>query len=174
MSSLPHSFFNRDVVQVAHDLVGCFIVRKMEEETVRYMITETEAYDGIDDKACHASKGRTKRTEVMFGPAGHLYVYLVYGMHWMMNIVTGEKDYPAAVLIRGVEEAIGPGRVTKKLKITGDFNSKKLGKEAGIWIESRKKDFDAKHIKKTPRIGIDYAGPIWCAKEYRFVLTEKS
>ena len=114
---LKQEFFNRDTVQIAEDLIGCFWVREQNGISEKYMITETEAYDGIEDKACHASKGRTKRTEVMFGPSGHLYVYLVYGMHWMMNIVTGPTDYPAAVLIRGVEGTIGPGRVTKKLKI---------------------------------------------------------
>ena len=162
---LPQSFFNRPVVTVAKDLIGCYLVRNDE----RHMITETEAYDGCDDLACHASKGRTKRTEVMFGPPGHMYVYLIYGMYWMLNIITGKEGYPAGVLIRGIEKVSGPGRVTKKLGITGALHGKKLGEESGVWIEEGIK-IPKNKIEKTARIGVDYAGPIWAKKEWRFVL----
>jgi DNA-3-methyladenine glycosylase len=162
---LPQTFWNRDVKKVAEDLIGCYLVRDGE----RYMITETEAYDGCDDLACHAAKGRTPRTEVMYGEGGHIYTYLIYGMYWMLNIVAGEKDYPAGVLIRGIEGVSGPGRVTKKLKIDKSFYGKKLGKEIGLWIEEGEKIPKSK-IKKTARIGVDYAGPIWAKKEWRFVL----
>ena len=101
---LSQSFFNRHVLKVAYELIGCYLVRKIENKIERYMITETEAYDGLEDLACHASKGRTKRTEIMFGPAGHAYIYFVYGIHWMLNITTGPVDYPAAVLIRGIDD----------------------------------------------------------------------
>ena len=170
---LPQSFFNRPVLEVAHGLIGCYLVRKIEGAIEKYMITETEAYDGEKDLACHASKGRTNRTEIMFGPAGHIYVYFVYGIHWMLNIVTGPKDYPAAVLIRGVQHLHGPARVTKKLKINGKLNGKKLGKESGLWIEKRNKTISPTQIQKTTRIGVDYAGPIWSKKKYRFVLKYK-
>ncbi len=169
---VPYSFFNRSVLGVAYDLIGCCLVRNTDGNIERYMITETEAYDGERDLACHASKGRTKRTEVMFGPAGYAYVYFCYGMHWMLNIVTGPKDYPAAVLIRGVEDIHGPGRVTKKLNITGILNGKKLSSDNGLWIEK----FAIKNIqvKRTARVGVDYAGPIWSKKKWRFIYNAKN
>jgi DNA-3-methyladenine glycosylase len=133
------------------------------------MITETEAYDGPHDKACHAHKGRTGRTEVMFGEAGHWYVYFVYGMHHMLNMVTGPIGYPAAVLIRGVEHINGPGKVTKELSIYKDLNTKKAVRENGLWIEDRGVIIDPVHILRTPRIGVTYAGE-WAQKPYRFVM----
>ncbi len=138
------------------------------------MITETEAYDGEKDLACHASKGRTGRTDIMFGPAGYIYIYLIYGMYWMLNIVTGKEGHAASVLIRGVENVHGPGRVTKLLQITNKLNKKELGKESGLWIEARETKITSSKIKKTKRIGVDYAGPIWAEKEYRFVLEKKN
>jgi DNA-3-methyladenine glycosylase len=169
---LTQEFFERPVLKVAEDLIGKTIVRKINGKTYRYMITETEAYDGIHDLACHASKGRTKRTEVMFGEAGVWYVYLVYGMHYMINIVTGKKEHPAAVLIRGVKSISGPGRVAKALFADVTFTGKKALPETGLWIESPSTPLRVKKIFKTPRIGIDYAGPIWSKKLWRFVLME--
>ncbi len=166
---LTQSFFQRNVVEVAEDLIGCYLVREIDNKEERYVITETEAYDGCEDLACHASKGRTTRTEVMFGEAGHIYIYLIYGMYWMLNIVTGEKDYPAAVLIRGVEDVNGPGRLTKRLQINKNLNGKALGKESGLWIEKSDKDL-VRTIEKSARVGVDYAGPIWAKKEWRFIL----
>ena len=93
------------------------MVRRSRKKTVAYMITEVEAYCGLEDKAPHAHKGKTKRNEPMFGSADHWYVYLIYGMYQMLNIVTSPKNYPAAILIRGLEGASGPGKLTKKLKI---------------------------------------------------------
>jgi DNA-3-methyladenine glycosylase len=168
---LQREFFERDTVEVARDLIGCFLVRKIENDTRRFMITETEAYDGPFDLASHSSKGRTPRTEVMFGAAGTLYVYFVYGMHNMLNIVTGAHGFPAAVLIRGIEGTSGPGRLTKALGITRDLNALPLGKKSGLWIEEGKK-IDTTNIMRTPRIGVNYAGPIWSQKLYRFVFTE--
>src|SRR3989338_10263905 len=110
-------FYNRPTLIVAQDLLGKFLVRKIGNKEITSMIIEVEAYDGFKDKASHASKGRTLRNEVMFGEAGRWYVYLIYGMYWMLNIVTGPKDYPAAILIRGVVDASGPGRLTKFFKI---------------------------------------------------------
>jgi DNA-3-methyladenine glycosylase len=162
---LPQSFFNRDVKKVAEELLGCYLVRDGE----RHIITETEAYDGCEDLACHASKGRTPRTEVMYGEAGHIYTYLIYGMYWMLNIITGPKGYPAGVLIRGIDGVSGPGRVSKKLAIDKNFYGKKLGKETGLWIEKGEK-IPKDKIEKTARVGVDYAGPIWAKKEWRFVV----
>ena len=134
------------------------------------MITETEAYDGFNDKASHASRGRTARNSIMFGPAGHAYVYFVYGIHWMLNVVTGPKDYPAAVLIRGLEGLNGPARLTKALGIDKSLNGKLLGKTSGLWIEPRTVRIPPSKIKASPRIGVDYAGPIWSKKKWRFTL----
>jgi DNA-3-methyladenine glycosylase len=163
-------FFNRDTVTVARELIGCHLLCKRNGKIERYMIVETEAYDGPNDLASHASKGRTKRTEIMFGPAGHYYVYLVYGMHWMLNIITGPVGYPAGVLIRGIEGYAGPARLTKKLGVTGKLHGKKVSPESGFWIELSPSTLPSKMIVSTPRIGIDYSGPIWMKKKYRFVL----
>ena len=129
------------------------------------MITETEAYRGEEDMACHASKGLTERTKIMYDRGGNIYVYLVYGMHWMLNIVTGEINEPQAVLIRSVKDIKGPGRLTKKLEIEGSFYGEDLSVSERIWIEEGDKNLQ---IKKTPRIGIDYAGE-WKNKLWRFV-----
>lgn len=168
----PPSFFNRPVLEVAEDLIGCFLVRQIGDAVERHMIIETEAYDGEKDLACHASKGRTKRTEVMYGEPGHAYVYFVYGIHWLLNIVTGPKDYPAAVLIRGLRDMKGPAILTKRLGITGALNGAKLGKESGLWIEARREEIPGRKITKLPRVGIDYAGPVWSKKKWRFLLRD--
>jgi DNA-3-methyladenine glycosylase len=172
---LSTKFFERPVVKVAEDLIGKYLVREIDGNIEKYLITETEAYDGPGDLACHASKGRTKRTEVMFGPAGVWYIYLIYGMYSMINVVTGKIDQPAAVLIRGVKGISGPGRLSKKLKVDRSFTGKKLTTATGLWIEETKENnqkTNYKKILKTPRIGIDYSGPIWSKKLWRFVLEE--
>ena len=116
MSKLSYEFYHRPCLEVARDLVGKVLVHG----ELRLRITETEAYCGVEDTACHAHKGRTKRTEVLYGKAGTAYVYLCYGIHWLLNIVTGEEEQPQAVLIRACVDAHGPGRLTKKLSITGE------------------------------------------------------
>ena len=127
---------SRDTVKVARDLLGHWLVRRLEDGTIlRARITETEAYNGADDRACHAFKGRTARTEVMYGPAGRWYVYLCYGIHEMLNLVTGPDDWPAAVLIRGVEGVSGPGRVTKIFGIGRSLNGASAADTGpGLWI----------------------------------------
>lgn len=154
-------------------MLGKYLVCRVRGKTTAYKIVETEAYVGPHDKASHAHRGKTKRNEVMFGEAGHWYVYFVYGMHNMLNIVTGPKGYPAAVLIRGVEGAIGPGRLTKKLGVTRALNGKAASKKSGLWIEDRGKKVNPRHIKRTPRIGVPYAKD-WAKKPLRFVLAEPS
>ena len=182
--SLATSFFDRPTLDVAHGLIGCVLARKRGTRVERFMITETEAYDGFADRASHASRGRTKRNEIMFRAAGHIYVYFTYGMHWMLNIVTGLVSYPAAVLIRGGIDLKtdarlnGPARLTKRLKISGALNGQKLGRGSGLWIEARTTETaarlkDPRAIQKLPRVGIGYAGPIWSKKKWRFVLAER-
>lgn len=169
---LDQDFFNRKTLVVARDLVGKTLVRKIDGKIVRQTITETEAYVGPHDLACHSSKGRTARCEPMFAEASTIYVYFTYGMHWMLNIVTEEKDFPAAVLIRGTSEVSGPARLTKALKIDKSLNGLKLGKKSGLWIEDAP-DVPTRYIRRTPRIGVTYAKEGWAEKPYRFVLKEK-
>ncbi|MFH0770416.1 MAG: DNA-3-methyladenine glycosylase [Candidatus Peregrinibacteria bacterium] len=170
---LPAAFFDREVLVVARELLGKILVRRIGARTIEAVILETEAYDGPSDKACHASKGRTDRNRVMFGPAGHWYVYFVYGMHWMLNVVTGAEGYPAAVLIRCVGERNGPAKLTKALAINGGLNGTKAGKTSGLWIEDRGVEIPDTCIRRLPRIGVAYAGE-WARKPYRFVLVPQS
>jgi DNA-3-methyladenine glycosylase len=167
---LDKKFFNQKTLIVARNLLGKYLVRKIGKKIIREKITEVEAYLGTHDLASHASRGKTPRNEPMFSHAGTIYVYFTYGIHWMLNIVTEERDSPAAVLIRGTENISGPARLTKKLKIDKSLNRKKLGKSTGLWIEDRGESVKPKNILKTPRIGIDSSGPIWSNKKYRFVL----
>ena len=163
---LQKNFFEQPTLGVAENLLGKYLVR----DGVAYMITETEAYDGFGDRASHASRGETPRNKVMFGEAGVWYVYFVYGMHHMLNIVTGAKGYPAAVLIRGVEGISGPARLTKALGVDRKMNEQKAKPESGLWIEDRGVIVPKNHIEKTPRIGVAYAGEEWAGKPWRFVL----
>jgi DNA-3-methyladenine glycosylase len=165
---LKREFFTRDVLEVAPDLLAKVLAVKSEDDEIRrYVISETEAYRGAEDKACHASKGRTPRTEVMYHKGGRLYVYFVYGVHWMLNVVTAEEDNPQAVLIRGLENFPGPGRVTKILGIDRSFYGEDLVTSGRIWIE----DLGVKPEFKTgTRIGIEYAGETWKSKPWRFYL----
>jgi DNA-3-methyladenine glycosylase len=173
---LKASFFNRNSVEVAKELVGKYLVKATADGKLhRFLITEVEAYDGEADLACHASKGRNKKTEVLYWEAGTFYVYLVYGMYWMLNVVCDKKDYPSAVLIRGIEEIDGPGRITKSLGIDRALHGVHVHRSLSLWFEDSKKaktKIQKKIIKSTPRIGVDYAGMEWSQKPYRFVLTD--
>ena len=168
-SVLKPAFFERDARLVARDLLGCRLCRPVDGTVHRWTIRETEAYTGPEDRACHAHKGRTRRTEVMFGPPGHWYVYLCYGIHWMLNVVTGPAGHPAAVLLRGAGERLGPGRLTRALGITGDLHGALANPGSGLWMETGFRVPEAR-IEQTPRIGVDYAGPDWSQRPYRFVL----
>jgi DNA-3-methyladenine glycosylase len=167
---LNHSFFNRPVLEVAHDLIGKFIIRELPDgKKISLMINETEAYDGPCDKASHARFGKTERNKVMFGPAGHFYVYLVYGMHWMLNIVTDKVGLPSGVLLRGAGNIVGPANLTKYLKVDGKFYGLEAKPENKLWFEDRGIKIPESKILKTPRIGIDYSGE--CSKKlYRFII----
>jgi DNA-3-methyladenine glycosylase len=169
-------FRSRDTVGLAEALIGQFLCLKDAEGTSRrLLIHETEAYDGPEDGACHAHLNRrTKRTEIMFREGGCTYVYLCYGIHWLLNIVTGPADYPAAVLIRGAGAYDGPGKLTRGTGIDGRFNGKRLSRAEGLWIGANKAfDREKANIQRGPRIGIDYAGPYWAGVEYRFLLAKR-
>ncbi len=164
---LPQKFFNRPTLNVAKELLGKFLVHEINGQKIEGMITEVEAYVGSEDKASHASRGKTPRTEVMFGRSGCWYVYLIYGMHYCLNIVTEDNGFPAAILIRSVEHVKGPGRVCKYFKIDKNLNKKAAHKLSGLWIEDRGNVIEK--IKKGKRIGIDYAG-VWKNKPWRLYI----
>lgn len=168
MSRLEKAFFERDTVEVAKDLVGKVLVHRTSDGVLRLRISETEAYCGEADTACHAHKGRTKRTEVMYAPAGTVYIYLCYGVHWLLNIVTGAVDDPQAVLIRACVDAGGPGKLTKALGITGALNrSNVLDADAQLWIEDDGRRYT---IEKNKRVGIGYAAQEDQDKLWRFCM----
>ena len=164
---LPYSFYHRPCLDVARELVGKVLVHRVDGAEHRLRITETEAYCGESDTACHASKGRTKRTEVMYMEAGTIYIYLCYGVHWLLNIVTGEENQPEAVLIRACEGKMnGPGKLTKALKITGALNRGSiLGDE--LWIED---DGFSCAVATDTRVGIGYASEEDQSRLWRFKL----
>ncbi len=164
---LKKGFFHREVDVTARDLVGKILVHRLPDGTLlKERIAETEAYGGEEDLACHASKGRTKRTEILYGESGVIYVYLCYGMHWMMNVVTGEKEQPQGVLIRAGEIHKGPAKLTKYLQIDGSFNGQDICSSPDIWIED---DGYRPEIRTAPRVGIDYAGEYWKNVNRRFI-----
>lgn len=184
---LPRSFYQQSTVDVAKLLLGKFLVRKHPDGASIGRIVETEAYIGPQDLACHASKGRTKRTEVMFGAAGHAYVYFIYGFYNMLNLVTEAKDYPAAVLIRAVEPlqgvelmkhrrqnetlrnlASGPGKLCQAFDIDRSLNGADLCGKI-LYIEDRGEQ--APRFHATPRIGVQYAGK-WKDKPFRFLVRD--
>jgi DNA-3-methyladenine glycosylase len=165
---LEPAFFDRPADVVARDLLGRVLVRRVGGKAQALIISETEAYLGPHDLACHAARGRTARTEVMFGSPGTLYVYLVYGLHWMLNVVTGPQGYPAAVLIRAAGGLSGPGRLSRALDIAADFNGKLAHPRSGLWFEQG--GSAARPITATPRIGVAYAGPLWSRRRLRFLL----
>ncbi|MBN2805721.1 MAG: DNA-3-methyladenine glycosylase [Prolixibacteraceae bacterium] len=167
MKRLNTKFFQRDVLEVAPQLIGKTLVRQFAHgQHVRFMITETEAYRGEEDLACHAAKGRTSRTEVMYHRGGKIYVYLIYGQYWLLNFVTGEADFPAAVLIRSLENITGPGRVGRALQLNRTFYGEDLTLSDRIWVED---DGYLPEIETSARIGVDYAGD-WASLPWRFSL----
>lgn len=172
MKRLDAAFFHRDCLEVAPDLVGKILVRKLPDGTIlRERIAETEAYRGTEDLACHASKGRTPRTEMLYRESGLIYVYLCYGMHYLMNVITGEAEQPQGVLLRAGIIHNGPARLTKFLQVDKAFNGASFLTSEELWIED---DGTPCTHHTDVRVGIDYAGEIWKNKPWRFVLdTEK-
>jgi DNA-3-methyladenine glycosylase len=165
---LNRQFYEGDVLEVAPALLGKFLVKTGPDgQRSAYTITETEAYRGGDDLACHASNGRTPRTEVMFGEGGHVYMYLIYGMYWMLNVVTAREGIPQAVLIRGVKEVSGPGRLTRLMGLDKSYYGEDLVTSSRFWIEEREQK---PGYTSGPRIGIDYAGTPWKDMPWRFLI----
>jgi DNA-3-methyladenine glycosylase len=165
---LNQDFFLKDVLEIAPGLLGKVLLRVYPDgQKEKFIITETEAYRGEEDKACHASKGRTGRTEIMYQTGGHIYVYLIYGIYWMLNIVTGPEGSPQAALIRCIKGFEGPGKLTKQLAIDKSFNGESLNTSDRIYIceESNSVTF-----KSATRVGIDYAGEEWMSKPWRFII----
>jgi DNA-3-methyladenine glycosylase len=181
---LPRICYSRPALEVASDLLGKVLVRRLGRRNLTGMIVETEAYVGPHDLACHASKGHTGRTSIMFGPPGYAYVYMIYGFYYCLNVVTEPLGYPAAVLIRAVEPlehmdlmrkfrnnperdtniASGPGKLCMAMCVDKQLNGADL-LGATIWIEDRK--LDPGPIRTTPRVGVDYAGE-YKDKPWRF------
>lgn len=170
---LPRDYFGRPTLTVARSLIGKYVIRENGTGTIAGKIIEVEAYVGPDDKACHASKGRTARTDVLFGPPGMSYVYLIYGMYHCLNVVTEQERFPAAVLIRAIEvdgELIdGPGRLCRALDIDRNLNRVDLTVGRALWFEDRGERIPRRHVVAHPRIGVDYAG-LWAEKPWRFRL----
>ena len=162
---LDYAFFHRPCLTVAEALIGKVLMHHMPDgSTLHLRISETEAYCGVEDTACHAHKGRTNRTEVLYADAGTIYVYLCYGMHWLLNVVTGDAEDPQAVLIRACVDYCGPGKLTKALQITGHLNRGSiLGEE--LWIED---DGFACEVVTDKRVGIGYASQEDQDRPWRF------
>ena len=172
LTKLPHSFFNRPAVDVARDLIGKILVRRIRGKEYRARIVETEAYVGEHDLACHAAKGRTDRTDVMFGPAGRAYVYFIYGMYDMLNIVTSPEGDAQAVLVRAAEpldgwetNLSGPGKLAREMKITRALNRTDLTGDELYLLDD---PTDRPQVATTKRIGVEYAGD-WKDAPLRFI-----
>ena len=170
---LLRSYFNRSTVTVARSLIGKYLVRVIDGRMLAGKIIEVEAYVGSEDKACHASKGRTQRTDVMFGPAGVAYVYLIYGMYHCLNVVTEREGFPSALLIRAIEidgKLIdGPGRLCRAMQIDRSLNRADLTMGESLWFEDRGASVKRGNVGAHSRIGVDYAGE-WAKKLWRFRL----
>ncbi|MDR1563630.1 MAG: DNA-3-methyladenine glycosylase [Oscillospiraceae bacterium] len=166
---LERAFFTRDVLEVSPDLLGKLLVFRQESgELLKYRITGTEAYRGEEDTACHASKGKTARTSVMYSQGGFAYVYLCYGIHSLLNIVTGTEGAPQAALIRGVAGFDGPGKLTKAIGINRSFNGEDFCLSNRLWLEED--SFKAEY-STAPRVGINYAAPEDRERPWRFILS---
>ncbi len=159
---LTRTYFRQPATVLAPDLIGKLLCRRVPEGILKYRITETECYYSEEDTACHASKGKTERTKVLYEKGGTAYVYLCYGMHSLFNVVTGKENFPEAVLIRGVEGYNGPGKLTKAMQIDRSLNGIDMTTSKELWIEDDgvRPDYIA-----AKRVGIDYA-----TEEYRNIL----
>jgi DNA-3-methyladenine glycosylase len=190
---LPRSFFARDTIEVARDLLGKRLVREHDSLRISGIILETEAYRGEEDLACHARAGRTPRTEIMYGPPGRAYIYFVYGMHWLLNFVTEEEGFPGAVLIRAIypEEGLdfissrrkgyprdlwtnGPAKICQALAIDGDLNGVDVcGADLKIWLE-KGVEIAPEVIQACPRVGLNTVPDPWKSIAWRFVVNYQS
>lgn len=190
LGPLSREFFARDTQLVARELLGKLLVRRWRGSELVGRITEVESYVGPDDLACHASKGCTPRTQVMFGPAGFAYVYLVYGMHELFNVVTEAEGFPAAVLVRSLEPVsgiaamerargtnklqqltTGPGRLTQAMRITRKLNRTDCCTGETLFVADDGTTIEDTQVQTGPRIGVDYAGE-WAARPWRYYLRD--
>jgi len=185
---LLRDFYSRPALDVASDLLGKVLVRRLNGRNLAGLVVETEAYVGPHDLACHASKGRTGRTEIMFGPAGFAYVYMIYGFHFCLNAVTDYDGYASAVLLRAIEPlenvavmsrlrgnppkstniASGPGKLCKALSIDKQLNGEDMEGKI-LWVEDRQ--IKPEGISTSPRVGVDYAGE-FKDKLWRFYIND--
>lgn len=188
---LPRSFFNRSTTQVARQLLGTRLVRVENGVRIAGLIVEAEAYRGEEDQGCHARAGRTPRTQVMYGPPGHAYVYFTYGMHWMLNFVTEDEGFPAAVLIRAIlpTEGIsiiasrrdsqprkrwtdGPGKICQALGIDGGFNGADLCAPDAILFVEYGETIPDQSVTKGPRVGLNSVPEPWKSIPWRFLVSD--
>lgn len=185
---LDPAFFDRPPLPVARELLGCRLVRVLAGQRLAGIITETEAYDGEEDLACHARAGLTPRTRVMFGPPGHLYVYFTYGIHWLLNFVTGPGSHPSAVLLRGLvvtegqaqvgrlrsqrppsQWTDGPAKITQAFAIDGRLNGQWMyAPDSPVWVEAGQPVPD-EQVSAGPRVGINTVPEPWKSKPWRFM-----
>lgn len=161
---LGRKFFERDALKVGPELLGKKLCWRDKGKSKYLTITDVEVYRGEEDKACHASKGRTERNKVMYLSGGRIYVYLIYGMYWLLNIVSGKESEPQAILVRGLEGIDGPGRVGRAIGLDRSFYGEDVVNSKRIWIEDGE---NIKKFEKLPRVGVDYAGE-WAKKLRRF------
>lgn len=167
MKRLDEAFFAKSCLEVAPALVGKLLVHRLADGSVLTLrITETEAYNGVADTACHASKGKTPRAELLWRRPGTIYIYLCYGMHWMLNAVTGAEGDPQAVLIRACDAAPGPGRLTKYLRLDKQLNGHSFVDSPELWLAD---DGYAPLLRTDTRVGIGYASPEDQARQWRFI-----
>lgn len=168
---LDEAFYQRDCLEVAPELVGKLLCRRFEDGQVLCLrISETEAYRAPEDSACHAHRGKTKRNAPLYLAGGVSYIYLCYGIHWLLNAVTGLADEPQAVLIRACRDFEGPGKLTKQLGLGGSFNLRHFPTDPELWIADDGKRFE---IEAKTRVGIGYAAPEDQARLWRFVAGEE-
>jgi DNA-3-methyladenine glycosylase len=186
---LPRAFYERSALDVARDLLGCRLVRIQNGYRLAGTISEAEAYIGEEDQACHARAGRTPRTEIMYGPPGYAYIYFTYGMHWLLNAVTGQEGFPAAVLLRGMlpEEGLdhmadnrpelahtihwtdGPAKLTRALSLDGHQNGCDLCDPNGtLFIEETRQRFPDEQVTIGPRVGLFSVPEPWKSVPWRF------
>lgn len=174
---LDRSDFNRPTLRVARYLLGKFIVRSDQGHRIAAMITEVEAYKGPKDRASHAFGGRrTARVEPLYGDGGTVYVYFVYGMHWMLNFSTAGEGIPEGVLVRGIladpvverKLLVGPGRVARYLRIDKTLDGADVTDSKQMWLEDRGVRIPARCVRTGPRVGVEFAGPYWAARLWRF------
>lgn len=170
MKRLTQKFFSKNAVELAPLLLGKYLCRRTDGDILRLKITETEAYYTEADTACHAHKGRTPRTELLYKRGGCAYIYLCYGIHNLFNVISGEEGIPQGVLIRGVQGFNGPGKLTRAMQIDRSLNGIDLTESEELWLE----DGESLPYVTTPRIGIDYATEEYRKICWRFVAEKNS